>query len=64
LKQYIDLSTALRAKGTSNFESDFLKLMNNAVYGKCLESIEGRVDIHIVTDAEKGMKFKLAALPM
>ena len=53
MKVYIDKNTKLRMEAKNAFEKDFFKLMNNSVFGKPMENIKNRVNIHLIKDAEK-----------
>ena len=56
LAAYIDKNTIRRAKATADFEKNFFKMMNNAVFDKTMENIRKRVALRLFNKEEMAWK--------
>ena len=60
MKDYIDSNNALRTiarKEKNNFLSNLFKLMNNSVFGKTMEDVRNREDMHLTVDRDNAIKW-------
>ena len=48
LEKYINFNTQKRNQAVNDFEKDFYKLLNNALYGKTMENVRNRSKINFV----------------
>ena len=61
MEPYTRKNTDLRKLASNDFEKDFFKLMNNSVFGKTIENIRKRQNVHIIDNRK--MADKLTSKP-
>jgi hypothetical protein len=57
MQPYIEGNNALRTLAKNDFEKDFFKLMNNAVFGKTMQIVRSQMNLHLTTDRKNAIKW-------
>ena len=57
MKKYINFNTEKRMNAANDFAKYFLKLMINSAYGKTMENLRKRINVRLINNAEKFLKY-------
>jgi hypothetical protein len=56
-REYIQFNSQRRTEASLEFEKDYYKLKNNALYGKSVEDVRGRKDIRLCNSEKKLLRY-------
>ena len=54
---YIEGNNKLRTLAKNDFEKDFFKLMNNAVFGKTMQNVRNQMNLHLTVEHSNAIKW-------
>ena len=57
MRKYIKFNIRERKSEKNDFEKDFFKLANNAVFGKTMENVKNHMDLKLITDNNKAINY-------
>ena len=57
LKKYIDSNTDKGKDAASSFEKDFIKLMNDSIYGEKMKNLRKRIILRLVNNTKDYEKY-------
>ena len=56
LKIYIEFNAEKRKKAKDQFNNFFKKLLNNSIYGKCMENLRKRINVKLINNSKDYLK--------
>ena len=57
MKKYMDFNIKKRMNAANDFETNFLKLMINSVYGKTMENLQKRIKVGLINNEKDFLKY-------